>query len=95
MSELIAFFARVLRGALGLVLWLFAAALGLGLLLVALVLLLVGALWALLLGRKPTQPVFVTRMHRFTRTRVWPGRPGTAEVVDVDAREVPDQRLDR
>ena len=91
MSELIDLFGRVLRGAIGLALWLLAAAIGLGLLLVALVLLAVGALWAVLRGRKPTQPVFVARMQRFTRTRVWPGRPGTAEVVDIEARELPEK----
>lgn len=95
MSELTDFLGRVLRGAVALTLWLLAAALGLGLLLLALVLLAVGALWALLRGRRPTRPVFVARMQRFTRTRVWPGQPGTAEVVDVEAHEVPEQRLDR
>lgn len=95
MSELIDLFARVLRGALGLALWLLAAAIGLGLLLAALLLLAVGALWALLRGRRPTRPVFVARMQRFTRTRVWPGQPGTAEVVDVEARDVGEPRIDR
>ena len=95
MSDLIDFLGRVVRGALGLALWLLAAALGLGLLLVALVLLAVGTIWALLRGRRPTRPVFVARMQRFTRTRVWPGQPDTAEVVDVEAREVPDPRLNR
>ncbi len=104
MSDLIDFLGRVLRGTLALLLWLMAAALALGLLLVAMVVLLVGALWALLRGRRPTRPVFVGRFQQFTRTRVWPGPGGSApgggpghrpgghtEVLDVEVREVPEQ----
>jgi high-affinity Fe2+/Pb2+ permease len=94
MPDVFGFLGRVLRGTFALVLWLLAAGIALGLILVALVLLAVGALWALLRGRRPTRPVFVTRVQRFTRSRVWPGG-SSAEVVDVETREVPDPRIDR
>lgn len=90
---------RFVWGLLGAVvrtaLWLFTAVLALFLLGLALVLLMLGVLWALLRGRRPTAPVFVGRFQRYATERVWPGASGragpgaeTAEVVDVEVREV-------
>ncbi len=92
---------RFVWGLLGAVvrtaLWLFTAVLALCLLGLALVLLMLGVLWALLRGRRPTAPVFVGRFQRYATERVWPGASGragpgaeTAEVVDVEVREVND-----
>lgn len=84
-----------------LVLGLLAAAIALAVLSVALVLLLIGVLWALVRGRSlmpwgQRAPVFVGRVFRHTTGRVWRGggAPGDraahsdSAVVDVEVREV-------
>lgn len=85
-----------------LALWGLAALLALFLLTLALALLLLGALWAVVRGRKPSAPVFVGRVQRYAADQVWRGAmgrrsgmdgarqaPGAADdVVDVSAREV-------
>lgn len=96
MSEIFQWVAGVLNAVLRVVLWLVMAALALGLLLVALVFLAVGVLWALLRGRRPQAPVYMGQFRRFTSERVWPGGApwqrqetrDTSEIVDVEVREV-------
>lgn len=89
-------FQRTLAGLFGAVfrvlLWVLMAVVALGLLALALVFLLVGAVWALVRGRRPGAPVFAARFQRYAAEQVWPGRrpaqPPAAEVVDVDVKEV-------
>lgn len=96
-------FERALAALLGTVfrvlLWVFLAVLAVGLLALALVFLLVGALWALVRGRRPQAPVFAARFQRYAAEQVWPGRrppaESTQDVVDVEVREVPDERISR
>lgn len=76
------------------VLWAVAALLSLLVLAVALVLLLVGWLWALCRGRRLGVPWSVTQVRRWHERQVWrsDGQTGTTtvaeEVVDVEVREV-------
>lgn len=92
-------FERALAALLGAVfrvlLWVFMAVLAVGLLVLALVFLLVGALWSLVRGRRPQAPVFAARFQRYAPEQVWPGRrppPAPAQdVVDVEVKEVPDE----
>lgn len=93
MNDLFNALGRLFSAVLGLIFWLFAAALGLLLAGVVAVLLLIGVIWALLRGRRPVRPVYVHQFQTYARERVWPGRRGTAsnttnEVVDVQVREV-------
>ncbi|HEX5389199.1 MAG TPA: hypothetical protein VFW67_05465 [Burkholderiaceae bacterium] len=94
MTDIFNALGRLFSAVLGLIFWLFAAALGLLLAGVVAVLLLVGVVWALLRGRRPVRPVYVHQFQTYARERVWPGRRGSAtaqtEVVDVQAREVRD-----
>lgn len=96
MNEILRFFSGLLAALVRVALWLVTAVLALGLLALALVLLLLGVLWALVRGRKPQAPVIVGRFRQFTSQRVWPGgapwHTGTGaqaqDVVDVEVREV-------
>ena len=93
MNDLFNALGRLFSAVLGLIFWLFAAALGLLLAAVVAVLLLVGVVWAVLRGRRPVRPVYVHQFQTYARERVWPGRRGAAaatsdEVVDVQVREV-------
>jgi len=94
MTDIFNALGRLFSAVLGLIFWLFAAALGLLLAGVVAVLLLVGVVWALLRGRRPVRPVYVHQFQTYARERVWPGRRGAAapntDVVDVQAREVRD-----
>ncbi|MDP3519229.1 MAG: hypothetical protein Q8S02_01260 [Hydrogenophaga sp.] len=98
MNDVFNALGRLFSAVLGLIFWLFAAALGLLLAAVVAVLLLVGVVWAVLRGRRPVRPVRPVYVHQFqtyARERVWPGRRGAAstatdEVVDVQVREVRD-----
>lgn len=88
------------RGLVRVVLWAVAALLSLLVLAVALVLLLVGWVWALCRGRRLEVPWSVTQVRRWHERQVWraDGRTETttvAEVVDVEVREVerPQPRL--
>ena len=89
---------RFVAGLLGAVVrvagWLLMAVVALALLGLALLLLAVGAVWALLRGRRPEPPVFVAQFQRYAAGRMWPGagRPGagSADVVDAEVREVRD-----
>ncbi len=94
MTEIKVFIQNLLTAVLRVALWLIMAVVAVGLLAVAMVLLLLGVLWALVRGKKPVAPVFVGRFQRFTTERVWPAGPGrrapasTDDVVDVEVREV-------
>jgi hypothetical protein len=96
MNEILRFFTGLLAAVVRAALWLVTAVLALGLLALALVLLLLGVLWALVRGRRPQAPVFVGRFRQFTSQRVWPGgapwhtgaRAEAQDVVDVEVREV-------
>lgn len=107
MQEIQRFVLGLLGAVLRVALWVFTALLALVLLGFALVLIVLGMLWALVRGRRPTPPVFAAQFRRYAAGRVWP--PGTAgpfgreadatrnEVVDVEVREVTErdrQRLD-
>lgn len=97
MDAFFQFINGLLSAALRVVLWLLAVVLALGLLSLALLLLLGGALWALVRGQRPAPSVVMGRFRHFASQRVWPGRPGAAppssthEVVDVEVREVDDE----
>lgn len=99
MNEFLRFFSGLLGAVVRVALWLVTAVLALGLLALALVLLLLGVLWALVRGRKPQAPVIVGRFREFTSQRVWPGgapwhtgagaqAQDVVDVVDVEVREV-------
>lgn len=96
------FLGRVLRGLLRLALVAAATVFVLSFLLAALFVVLLVSLWSLITGRKPAPVVMFSRMReqsqRYTQG-VWPGRTGAArtaaEVVDVEATEVPDAPLER
>lgn len=95
MNDFFKLLSRMFNTVLGLIFWLFAAALGLLLAAVVVVLLLVGVVWAVLRGRRPVRPVYVHQFQTYARERVWPGRRHAAsdttdEVVDVQVREVRD-----
>ncbi len=99
MTEIKAFFQGLLTAVLKVTLWLIMAVAAVFLLALALVLLLLGVLWALVRGKKPVPPVLVGRFHRFTTERVWPGTAArrttdaSADVVDVEVREVNTPRV--
>lgn len=93
MNELVS----VLRGLLKLVLVLLTFVLGVALLLAAITVVMVSALWSLLRGRKPaiytTYTQFRQASQAFRQGTAWPGQrppPGVnpADVVDVQAHEV-------
>ncbi len=98
MTLLIDFIATVVRAILKLALLLAALIFITSVLVAGIVVALVTALWSLLTGRKPA---VVTHFMRFKqasqqfRPGAWSGRAGqpstaSAEVVDVQAHEVPD-----
>lgn len=95
MKTLMDFFADLLGALVRLVFWMLAVAAALGMLGLALVLLVVGGIWALLRGQRPRPPVMMGRFTQFTSERVWrgPGWPrpdaASADVIDVDGRDVP------
>jgi hypothetical protein len=96
MQAFLQFLSRLFGTVLRLSLWLLTVLLALGLLALALLLLLGGALWALVRGQRPAPSLVVTRFQRYASQRVWPGRNGqppaaaSHEVVDVEVREVDD-----
>lgn len=75
--------------------WCLGATLALSMLLLALLLLLVGALWALIRGRRPSRPLVVGQWQRYAQARMWRNpqevdAEAADDVVDVQAREVPE-----
>lgn len=95
MKTLMDFLADLMGALLRLVFWLVTVGLALGMLGLAVVVLVVGSIWALLRGQRPRAPVMMGRFTQFTSERVWRGpgwpRPDAAaasDVVDVEARDV-------
>ena len=95
MTDLLNFLAQLVGAVLRVGVWLLTAALAVFLLGLAVLLLLLGALWAVVRGQKPGTPVWVGRMRRYSEARIWPAAGGghagsgtSAEVVDVEVREV-------
>ncbi len=85
----------IFRFILKLALGLFAAIFALSLLIAALVVVALSLVKALLTGRKPAPAVVFGRFQKFSPEGMWPQRParnegaaGTGTVVDVEAREV-------
>ena len=92
------FISQVARFVFRLALGLFAAIFAVSLLFAALVLLVLGLLKSLLTGQKP-KPVVFGRFQRFTAQAPWSGAtmrgagaPPAAEVVDVEVREIRDDK---
>ena len=91
------FISQVARFVFRLVLGLFAAIFAVSLLLATLVLLLLGLLKSLITGKKP-KPMVFGRFQRFTAQAPWSGAmrgagaPPAAEVVDVEVREIRDDK---
>ncbi len=92
------FISRVVRFIFRLVLGVFAAVFAVSLLFAALALLVLGLLKALITGRKP-KPMVFGRFQRFTAQAPWSGAamrgagaPPAAEVVDVEVREIRDDK---
>lgn len=63
-----------------------------GALLLGLVVAVVAVLWSLLRGRRPAPVRFEWRQATARAWRPASGRPPADEVVDVEVREIPDQR---
>ena len=94
--------SMIFRFILKLVFGLSAAVLAVGLLLVALTVFALSLLKSLITGRKPAPLMAFARFRAFQQQQqgVWPGAPGgraspkaaSGQVVDVEAREIPDHR---
>ncbi|MEO7399522.1 MAG: hypothetical protein ABIV07_01945 [Polaromonas sp.] len=89
----------IFRFILKLALGLFAAIFALSLLAAALVVVALSLVKALLTGRKPAPAMVFGRFQKFSPEGMWPVRPGrndsapnAAAVVDVEAREVRDDK---
>ena len=91
------FISRVMRFVFRLALGLFAAIFTVSLLFATLVLLTLGLIKSLVTGQKP-KPVVFGRFQRFTAQAPWSGAmrgagaPPTAEVVDIEVREIHDDK---
>ena len=92
------FIRQVVRFVFRLALGLFAAIFALSLLFAALVLLALGLLRSLITGQKP-KPMVFGRFQRFTAQAPWSGAamrgagaPPATEVVDVEVREIRDDK---
>ncbi|MBH2019659.1 hypothetical protein [Polaromonas sp.] len=91
---------QIFRFILKLVLGLSAAVLAVGLLLVALTVFALSLIKSLITGRKPAPIMAFARFQEFSQQGMWPGshsRQGSAkaasgQVVDVEVREIPDNR---
>lgn len=92
--------SKILRFFLKLVLGLFAAVFAISLLAAALIVVLLSLLKSLVIGRKPAPAVVFGRFQRFSPQGMWPGAAGrdganaprTADIVDVEVREVRDDK---
>lgn len=93
MTQIKAVSARWLGMLLRAALWVVGAVMALVLLAIAVVLLLVGLLWAWVRGRRPVPSPLFAQAQRYASQRVW-ARKDTVrasqdtQVVDVEAREV-------
>ncbi len=88
--------ARTGSGVLGALLGILFAIVGfvlmVGALLLGLVVAVAALVWSLLRGRKPGPVRFEWRRHTSRAWRPASGRPPMDEVVDIEAREIPDDR---
>ena len=88
--------ARTGSGFLGALLGILFAIVGfvlmVGAVLLGLVVAIVALAWSLLRGRRPAPVRFEWRRHAARAWRPASGRPPMDEVVDIEAREVPDDR---
>ncbi|MEO8389972.1 hypothetical protein [Polaromonas sp.] len=92
-SQLLRFFLKLLLG-------IFAAVFAVSLLVAALVVVALSLLKSLVTGRKPAPAVVFGRFQRYTPQDMWPGgatpdsrtAPGARDVVDVEVREVRDDK---
>ena len=89
----------ILRFVLKVALALFAVIFAVSLLFAALLVVAFSLIKALLTGRKPSPAVVFGRFQKFSPQGMWPTRPsaketppGTGTVVDVEAREVRDDK---
>lgn len=92
------FISRVLRFALRLMLWLFAAIFALSLLCAGLIVLMFSLLKALITGQKP-KPMVFGGFQQFSAQTRWSGagageaaKTRQADVVDVEVREIRDDK---
>ena len=91
---------KILRFFLKLVLGLFAAVFAVSLLVAALIVVALSLLKSLITGRKPAPAMVFGRFQRYSPQGMWPGgaghdaanAPRSSDVVDVEAREVRDDR---
>ena len=91
---------KILRFFLRLVLGLFAAVFAVSLLVAALIVVALSLLKSLITGRKPAPAMVFGRFQRYSPQGMWPGGAGPnagnatpdGDVVDVEAREVRDDR---
>jgi hypothetical protein len=95
--------SQIFRFILKLVLGLFTALFAISLLAAALVALSLSLLSALITGRKPATAMAFGRFQQFSRQGVWPAsraredapKAPVGQVVDVEVREIPDDRRQR
>jgi hypothetical protein len=92
--------SKILRFFLKLVLGLFAAVFAVSLLVAALIVVALSLLKSLVTGRKPAPAMVFGRFQRYSPQGMWPGgsdqgnraSPGAGDVVDVEVREVRDDK---
>ncbi|MHB1198555.1 MAG: hypothetical protein ACYCZ6_03160 [Polaromonas sp.] len=94
-SQLSSFFLKLVLG-------LFAAIFAVSLLMAALIVVVLSLLASLFTGRKPAPAMVFRRFHRFSPQDMWPGgpaskdpvgpKPGAGQIVDVEVREVPEDK---
>ena len=92
--------SQIFRFILKLVLGLFAALFAISLLVAALIVFALSLLKSLITGRKPAPAMVFGRFQQFSQQGVWPGnRPregsskaATGQVVDVEVREIREDR---
>ncbi len=98
------FVSRIIGFALKIVIGLFAALFAISLLVAGLIVFVVLLLKSLITGRRPAASMAFGRFQQFSSQNGWSGRgaregaskphakPGSGDVVDVEVREVPDER---
>jgi hypothetical protein len=92
--------SKILRFFLKLMLGLFAAVFAVSLLVAALIVVALSLLKSLITGRKPAPAVVFGRFQRYSPQGMWPGgtgqgnpvNPHAGDVVDVEVREVRDDK---
>lgn len=87
--------SRFINTVLRIGVWGLGAALALFMLLLALLVILIGAVWAMLRGKRPVRPLVVGQWQRYAQARMWRNpqdvdTDAADNVVDVQAREVPE-----